>query len=298
MKKLISVLIFVALAAALGTAQISDTRIPQGQGYISLTSTCSNANTSCDTLGTTVFDQRGDVIGPQTLEFNTISYGLAVIYVNGNSTAVGSTISFEFSDDGGISWYQNVCTRTDTNIQESSEAVPASTYRAWDCGVGAATRMRVRQTAISSGSLNISATLTAGLVEPAPTVALVGTDPCQSSAVAKQTAFANITTATTTALVPVSGTTNVYVCGAIFTSISATSPNTAIFEQGTGATCAGSPTSLVGTLSFPVGSGSNTPWGFGGMTLFKTTAGGNGICLVSTVGATPSLNVTITYVQQ
>lgn len=297
-------LLAVLILTGLAFPQASDRRIPGSNGFVALTATCANANTTCDSA-TTVFGPNGDVIGPQTIEVNTQGYGLAVVYVSGVSNGVGSTLNFEFSDDGGTSWYANICTRTDANIQEGSEAVPTTTFRAWDCGVGAATRFRVRQSAISSGAIQSAITLTAGLVEPAPTVAIANTpgatDPCQNPGLLKSSAFVNITTATTTALVAVSGTTAVYVCQITAELSNSTTASTILFEQGTGATCAGAPTALTATYAnaTTVATVSSVPIVIGGGSAmaFKTAAS-NGLCAVTTVGTTPTIAVTVTFVQQ
>lgn len=274
--------------------QSSDRRIPGSNGFVALTATCSNANTTCDTA-TTVFGPNGDVIGPQTVEVNTQGYGLAVVYVSGTSTASGATINFEFSDDGGSSWYSNICTRSDANIQEANEVVPTTTYRAWDCGVGAATRMRVRQSAITSGTLNLAITLTAGLVEPAPTVAIANTpgvtDPCANASVLKSSVAINATA--NVQLVALSGTTIVYVCGFSFT-VAGSATATAQLEYGTGAVCATGPVVLTGSYlggTLPVLITGNSPG-----TVTKGIAA-NALCLVAG-GATPSIQGVLTFVQQ
>lgn len=298
------VLFAVALLSTFCFGQSSDRRIPGSNGFVALTTTCANANTTCDSA-TTVFGPNGDVIGPSTVEVNTQGYGLAVVYVTGVSNGVGSTLNFEFSDDGGTSWYTNICTRTDANIQEGSEAVPTTTFRAWDCGVGAATRFRVRQSAIGSGSIQTAITLTAGLVEPAPTVAFTNTpgtnDPCANPGVIKSSAFVNITTATTTALVAVSGTTAVYVCQITAELSNSTTASTILFEQGTGVACAGAPVSLTPTYANATTAAtvSSVPIVIGGGSAMATkTAAANGLCAVTTVGTTPTIGVMVTFVQQ
>ena len=87
-----------------------------------------------------------------------------------NGTYAGVTINFEFSDDNGTTWYAETCTRTDSAIQENSEALPSNQTRAWDCGVYATTNFRVRASAYTSGTTNVGITLSAAPVEPAPTV--------------------------------------------------------------------------------------------------------------------------------
>lgn len=124
-------------------------------------------------------------------------------------------------------------------------------------------------------------------------------DPCNSSATQKQTAFANITTATTTALVPVSNNTAIFICSVLVTMTATVAADTLLFEQGTGSSCAGTPTALTATYSSGILTAGATvlPWGSGSGTLFKTAAS-NGLCAVTTVGTGPSIAVTITFVQQ
>lgn len=134
---------------------------------------------------------------------------------------------------------------------------------------------------------------------PASTVLSVqNNDPC--SYAAKFSAAISITSATTTNLVPVSGSTAVYGCGASFTiAPSATSADTALFEYGTGAACT-SPTVLTGTY----GNGDLTSaapvvpinYGAAGSTIFKSPAA-NGICIVTT-GTAVNVQGVLTYVQQ
>jgi hypothetical protein len=124
-------------------------------------------------------------------------------------------------------------------------------------------------------------------------------DPCQSPNIAKSSAPINITSATTTSLVAVSGSTIVYVCGLSFTvSEVITTANTILFEYGTGAACS-SPVALTGkygdggvTAGIPIVVNASS-----GGTIFKSAAS-NGICALTTIGATGSFQGVITYVQQ
>lgn len=122
------------------------------------------------------------------------------------------------------------------------------------------------------------------------------TDPCQSPGVAKISTFQNITTATTTALVAVSGSTTIYVCGFDLDITSTTTPSTALLEQGTGVACAAGTAALTPTYTNGTATNSFKSVSTGG-TVFKTSAS-NGLCVVSTVGSTPTTGVRITYVQQ
>lgn len=131
-------------------------------------------------------------------------------------------------------------------------------------------------------------------------VTLSNTDPCMSPDIAKLSAPINITSATTTSLVSVSGSTVVYVCGfAVTINQEATTADTIAFEYGTGAACT-SPTLLTGTFGAGGVTAATAPIvvqaGHGGTTIFKSAAS-NGICAL-TVGTTPSFQGFLTYVQQ
>lgn len=131
-------------------------------------------------------------------------------------------------------------------------------------------------------------------------VSQVSTDPCQASGVAKSSVAVNISTAATTALVALSGTTIVYVCGFSLTiSQVITTPNTLSFVYGTGATCGTGTVTLTGlfggggvTAAPPI-----TVTAGIGSTLFKTIAG-NALCAVTAIGGSGSFQGVVTYVQQ
>ncbi len=130
-------------------------------------------------------------------------------------------------------------------------------------------------------------------------VTLSNTDPCASPDIAKSSKAISVTSATTTSLVAVSGSTITYVCGFVMTiAPSATSADTAAFEYGTGASCT-SPVLLTGTFgngdltsAAPVVSVSYS----GPFTLFKSAAS-NGICILTT-GTAVNVQGVLTYVQQ
>jgi hypothetical protein len=123
-------------------------------------------------------------------------------------------------------------------------------------------------------------------------------DPC--SYAAKSSKVISVTSATTTSLVAISGTTAIYVCGFSMTiAPSATSADTAVFEYGTSTTCT-SPTALTGTF----GNGDLTTaapvvpitYGDGAATIFKGIAA-NGICIL-TAGTTVNIQGVLSFVQQ
>ncbi len=121
-------------------------------------------------------------------------------------------------------------------------------------------------------------------------------DPCASPNIAKSSVPINITTATTTSLVAVSGSTTVYACGFIATTGSTVAANTIQFEYGTGAACT-SPTVLTGALNTAGLLTGPITYGGTGETIFKSAASA-GICAVTTVGTGPSIQGVLTYVQQ
>lgn len=137
----------------------------------SVNSACTNATTNC---GNAVISQTGPGYPLQSngaVEVATKGFVIASITVRG--TYSGASINFEFSDDGQVTYFSNICTRTDANIQESSEALPANQVRAWDCGIGGSQSFRMRLAAVTSGTLQVGITLSQASIEPAPSVAIV-----------------------------------------------------------------------------------------------------------------------------
>jgi hypothetical protein len=302
----IKLLFFSLVLLATGGSLFAQNILPNISYNGQLTSSCSTPSATCanqvfvTTLGISGSPQTSG--SGSTLDVPVQNYAAATITISG--TYSGVTIGFDFSDPtAGTNYFQEVCARTDVNILEASEVVPTNQVRAWQCPVWAAMRFRVRASAYGSGAANINITLTQAAIDPslivaaAPPVVPGSTDPCQDLSQQKQSTFQNINTATTTALVAPSGTTNIYVCSYVISSFSTTTTNTAILENGTGASCATSPTALTNTYS---NSTFTAPvvWteGYGG-TLFATGAS-QGLCVLSTVGSTPILSVRITYVQQ
>lgn len=302
LKSLFLSLVFLATGGSLFAQNVLPNISYSGQ----LTSACSTPNAACtNQVFVTTFGTSGTVQSSgagSTLDIPVSNYAAATVTISG--TYSGVTIAFDFSDPtGGTNYFQQVCARTDINLLEASEVVPTNQIRAWSCPVWAAIRFRVRASAYGSGAANINITLTQAAIDPSLVVAASITniagasDPCEDVSAIKLSAFANITTATTTALVAPSGTTNIYVCSYQVSSFSTTTTNTVILENGTGAACATSPTALTPTYS---NSTFTAPiiWHEGpGATLFATGTS-QGLCALTTVGSTPVISVKISYVQQ
>lgn len=123
------------------------------------------------------------------------------------------------------------------------------------------------------------------------------TDPCLNAGVLKSSVVINITSATTTSLVSAVSGKAVYVCGMSLTiSQVATTANTLQLEYGTGGTCGSGTTGMTGTF----GSGGVTAASplFVAMPEVQATPAANGVCAVTTIGASASFEGVLTYVQQ
>ncbi len=123
-----------------------------------------------------------------------------------------------------------------------------------------------------------------------------------SSTVAKlqpgcdQTAAVNITTATTTGIVAVSGSTAVYVCTYNLYIVSGTTPGFQ-FVAGTGSNCATVTQTFSGTFGGTAAAvGENFPASGGGVSPIFWGPASSGFCIVSS-GTTPDIQGYITYAQ-
>jgi hypothetical protein len=125
-------------------------------------------------------------------------------------------------------------------------------------------------------------------------------DPCSYQP--KSSAAINITSATTTQLVAVSGSTAVYVCGfAVTIPNTATTATSVLFEYGTSTNCTGTH-ALTGTFGSndAVAVSANptvVTYGDGSSTVFAGAAS-NGLCAVTTGNGTLAIEGVMTYVQQ
>lgn len=127
-------------------------------------------------------------------------------------------------------------------------------------------------------------------------------DPCQTPAVTKLSKPVSVTSATTTQLVAISGSTSIYVCGfSLSMPPSITSAATFAFEYGTGSNCGTGTTTLTGTIGNQNGAlaaGPPVPYTGGGSigTEFSTPSA-QALCVVTT-GTNLDLQGYVTYVQR
>lgn len=125
------------------------------------------------------------------------------------------------------------------------------------------------------------------------------TDPCLNSSILKSSKAVSISSATTTSIVAVSGSTAVYICGGALTiAPSATTADTATLEYGTGASCT-SPTVLTGAFGAGDVTSAAPPIvvhlnSFG---TSMTVPASNGLCILS-AGTAVSIQGFISYVQE
>ncbi len=162
---------------------------------------------------------------------------------------------------------------------------------------GCAMAQPINATSTTTGTSNITQTGGANLLGTAGTLPS-SADPC---AYAKKSSVSiAVSSAATTQLIAVSGSTTPYICGFDFTiAASATSAATAQLEYGTATNCTGTH-ALTGTYGSGDAAASTTPAyitrGDGQATVLATAAS-QGVCIV-TAGTTVLVQGSLTYVQQ
>jgi hypothetical protein len=126
----------------------------------------------------------------------------------------------------------------------------------------------------------------------------IGLDPCMYAL--KTSIPIAVSTATTTSLVAVSGTTSIYICHFdLMIAGSATTADTATLEYGTGATCTGTH-ALTGTYGGNDAAVTPSPLPLsvgGGFGTVLSTPASQGVCIVTT-GTTVFVQGSMAYVQQ
>lgn len=92
----------------------------------------------------------------QTTSVTTTSmdgYGSAFVSINGTYGTASAV--FEMSDDAGTTWYSVQGVRSDGSAAETGYASLTNTTRGWWVSVGAGDMLRVRSTAVATGTANI-----------------------------------------------------------------------------------------------------------------------------------------------
>jgi hypothetical protein len=252
---------------------------------------------------------------------NTFGFGACSVSLVQTSTITGGAAAWETSVDG-VNWFTIGAIDAVSGVPVPNNIVifQASTNRLIQSDMTGYSFMRIRLSTTITGTGSVTlASACQGLGSPSLTTAYQGnppwitqeaniagtTDPCQDAQVLKTHFFANITTATTTALVTPSGALNVYVCGIDVQLDSTTTGDTIKFVSGTGTACATPAGCNAGTCtatysnaaSTTVTTSENFKFGFGGGTYLSVGAG-NGFCATTTVGTSPTIAVDVTAIQQ
>lgn len=116
----------------------------------------------------TAFAEAGDTTGTFTNATQTTSvtasngdgYGTALVSINGTyATATGV---FEESDDNGTTWYSVVATRSDNSAPgETGYTTLTNTNRQWIIALSGNDSIRVRSTAVATGTVNVRISIVA-----------------------------------------------------------------------------------------------------------------------------------------
>lgn len=83
---------------------------------------------------------------------NADGYAAGLISING--TYSGASGVFEVSDDGGTTFYPVICGRSDGTASETGYSGLTNISRQWSCPVGGNDTLRIRSTAVSTGTVN------------------------------------------------------------------------------------------------------------------------------------------------
>lgn len=95
---------------------------------------------------------------------NSAADGYAGGLISINGTYGTATGVFEESDDGGTTYYSVICARSDGTASETGYTSLTNTNRQWACPVAGNDTVRVRSTAVASGTVNVRV----GISAPTP----------------------------------------------------------------------------------------------------------------------------------
>lgn len=104
-------------------------------------------------------------------QVNVDGYGTAMVSING--TYGTGTGVFELSDDGGTTWYPVQGSRIDSCIVELGYTGLTNTNRVWTIPISGADQIRVRSTAVASGTINVRISVSSAV--PPSSTSICGT---------------------------------------------------------------------------------------------------------------------------
>lgn len=138
-------------------------------------------------------------------------YGTAMISISGTyGTATGV---FELSDDSGTTWYPVQGSRIDSCTVELGYTTLTNTNRVWTIPISGADQVRIRSTAVASGTVAVRISVSSAV--PPSSTAVCGTITMSSQyplGAIPLTASATGTTAATTATLAASASLKTYLC--------------------------------------------------------------------------------------
>lgn len=185
------------------TASALDINIKSGNP----TSTTANQGTAAALTGgwPTINGEIGDVTGTFTNATQTTSvtannldgYGNTLISING--TYGTATAVFEGSDDGGTTWYAVQAARDNSNVIELGYTNLTNTNQTWQINNPGFDSLRVRSTAVTSGTVNVRLSSSAAPVASGTIVGIGLALPAGSAVIGHVIADSGSTTAVTQA---------------------------------------------------------------------------------------------------
>lgn len=162
-------------------------------GAISNTSFTANQGTAAALTGgwPTINGEAGDVTGTFTNATQTTSvtannldgYGNTLISING--TYGTATAIFEGSDDSGTTWYTVQAARDNTNVIETGYTSLTNTSQTWQINNPGFDSLRIRSTAVASGTVNVRLSSSAAPVASGTIVGLGTAIPAGTNLIGK-----------------------------------------------------------------------------------------------------------------
>lgn len=144
-----------------------------------------NGELSPDTTGTFTNGTQTASITTGTID----GYGQALVSINGTyATASGV---FEMSDDGGTTWYPVQASRTDGTGSETGYTGLTNTNRMWVLAVSGADTVRVRSTAVATGTVNVRISVSSPVPTSGASLTISGGTGQQAAATSVPVALAN-----------------------------------------------------------------------------------------------------------
>lgn len=160
----------------------------------------------------------GDATGTFTNATQTTSvtqigldgYGTAMVSINGTyNTATGV---FELSDDGGTTWYSVQGSRINSCTVETGYTGLTNINQVWTVAISGADQIRVRSTAVSSGTVNVRISVSSA-VPPSSTAVCGSLLPGYPSGTTALSGNGTGTTGAVVGTLTATATTTAFICG-------------------------------------------------------------------------------------